>query len=145
MTKKVNLYKKNNRYIKKYLEISRVWSQLSYAKNKKVGCIIVKDSVIISDGYNGTPAGLENECEDNNGNTKWYVIHAEENAILKLCKIGNSAKDSVIFTTLSPCKNCSKMILQAGIKSVYYQEAYKDTSGIQFLEESGIKCFQIVK
>lgn len=144
MAKKIELYKKTKRYTTKYLEIAKCWSNLSYANRKKVGCIIVKDGSIISDGYNGTPKGFENECEDTNGKTKWYVMHAEANAILKLSKSNNSSVGSILYTTLSPCKDCSKLILQADIKKVYYSEQYKDTTGINFLESNGISCNNIV-
>jgi len=136
---------KRKRYTEKYLEIADVWSKLSYAKRKKVGCIIVKDSIIISDGYNGTPTGFDNECEDALGKTKWYVIHAEANAILKLARSNNSANGSTMYITLSPCKECAKLILQSGIKEVCYAEEYKDKDGIDFLNESGIKCERISK
>lgn len=140
MTKKVEIYKKTKRYIIKYLEIAKCWSELSHAKRKKVGCIIVKDGSIISDGYNGTPKGFENECEDSDSKTKWYVIHAEANAILKLSKSNNSSTGSTLYTTLSPCRDCAKLILQADIKKVYYSEQYKDRTGINFLENNGINC-----
>lgn len=131
---------KRKRYTSKYLEIAQVWSDLSHAKRKKVGCIIVKDDMIISDGYNGTPAGLDNKCEDDSGKTKWYVIHAEANAILKLSRSHNSSVGATLYSTLSPCKDCAKMILQAGIKEVYYKEQYKDSDGINFLNSCNVKC-----
>jgi len=140
MVKKVEIYKKTKRYIQKYLEIAKCWSELSYANRKKVGCIIVKDGSIISDGYNGTPKGFENDCEDLFGKTKWYVMHAEANAILKLSKSNNSSIGSTLYTTLSPCKDCAKLILHADIKNVYYTEKYKDRTGIDFLESNGISC-----
>ena len=131
---------KRKRYTSKYLEIAQVWSDLSHAKRKKVGCIIVKDDMIISDGYNGTPAGLDNKCEDDSGKTKWYVIHAEANAILKLSRSHNSSVGATLYSTLSPCKDCAKMILQSGIKEVYYKEQYKDSDGINFLNSCNVKC-----
>lgn len=140
MVKKVEIYKKTKRYTQKYLEIAKCWSKLSYANRKKVGCIIVKDGSIISDGYNGTPKGFENDCEDLFGKTKWYVMHAEANAILKLSKSNNNSIGSTLYTTLSPCKDCAKLILQADIKKVYYAEKYKDRTGIDFLESNGISC-----
>lgn len=143
MSKKVEIYKKNKRYNYKYLELAKCWSGLSHAKRKKVGCIIVKNGSIISDGYNGTPKGFDNECEDPNGRTKWYVMHAEANAILKLSKSNNSSIGSTIYTTLSPCRECAKLILQAEIKEVYYNELYKDTTGIDFLENNGINCINL--
>jgi dCMP deaminase len=143
MSKKVEIYKKKTRYNNKYLELARCWSNLSHAKRKKVGCIIVKNGSIISDGYNGTPKGFNNECEDSNGKTKWYVIHAEANAILKLSKSNNSSSGSTLYTTLSPCRECAKLILQAEIKKVYYNERYKDTTGIDFLGNNGITCINL--
>jgi len=143
MSKKIEIYKKQKRYNDKYLEIATCWSKLSHAKRKKVGCIIVKDGSIISDGYNGTPKGFENECEDVNGKTKWYVMHAEANAILKLSKSNSSSSGSTLYTTLSPCRECAKLILQADIQQVYYNEKYKDSTGLDFLENSGIRCFNL--
>ena len=136
---------KINKYHQKYLEIAEKISELSHAKKKKVGCILVKNGVIISDGYNGTPTGYENECEDCDGNTKWYTLHSEANAITKLVKIGGiSSENSTLYTTLSPCKECSKLILQSGISSVIYKERYRDTTGIDFLNNSGIKVYQFI-
>jgi dCMP deaminase len=143
MTKKVEKYKKKYRYIKKYMEIANIWSELSYANNKKVGCIIVKNNMIISDGYNGTPSNFENECEDSNGVTKWYVMHAEANAILKLAKSTKSGEHADLYTTLSPCKECAKLIIQCGIKKVYYKELYKDLSGINILNKVNIETIKI--
>lgn len=135
---------KINKYNKKYLEIAKSISELSHATRKKVGAIIVKDNSIISDGYNGTPHGFENECEDINGNTKWYTLHAEANAITKLVRIGGiSANCSTLYTTVSPCRECAKLILQSGIKKVIYNENYRDTSGIDFLNKAGI-CTECV-
>jgi dCMP deaminase len=136
---------KEKRYNKKYLEIAEKISELSYANKKKVGAIIVKDSVIISDGYNGTPHGFENECEDTEGDTKWYTLHAEANAITKLVRTGGmSAEGSTLYLTLSPCKECAKLILQSGINKVIYLEKYRDCSGIDFLKESNIKICQYI-
>ena len=135
---------KRNKYNRKYIEMAKCFSELSYAKRKKVGAVIVKDSTIISDGYNGTPTGFENECEDSEGNTKWYTLHAEANAIMKLCKIGGaSSSGSTLYLTLSPCKECAKLILQAGIISVKYLEEYRDNSGLQFLLRAGINVEKI--
>ncbi len=137
---------KKNKYNKKYLEIAKSISELSHAKRKKVGCIIVKNSVIISDGFNGTPKGHENECEDDKGNTKWYTLHAEANAITKLVRNGGvSALNSTLYLTLSPCKECSKLILQSGISNVYYLEKYRDTSGIDFLKNSGVNVCHYIE
>lgn len=143
MCKKIEIYKKQKRYNDKYLELAKCWSALSHAKRKKVGCIIVKNGSIISDGYNGTPKGFSNKCEDYNGKTKWYVMHAEANAILKLSKSNNSSIGSMLYTTLSPCRECAKLILQAEVEKVYYNERYKDTTGIEFLENNGITCINL--
>ncbi len=126
-----------------YLRMARSWSELSHCKRKKVGAIIVKDEMVISDGYNGTPAGFDNCCEDDNGNTQWYVLHAEANAILKVAKSTNNCKNATLYLTLSPCKDCSKLILQAGISRVVFRDAYKDTSGIDFLKSAGVDILQI--
>ena len=115
------------------------WAKLSYCERRQVGAIIVKDRMIISDGYNGTPTGHENICEDDEGYTKWYVLHAEANAILKVAASTQSCKGATLYITLSPCKNCSKLIFQAGITRVVYSTAYKDLSGVEFLEKSGIE------
>ena len=129
---------KQLKYDKAYLRIAREWAKLSYCDRKQVGAIIVKDNMIISDGYNGTPSGYTNCCEDEDGETQWYVLHAEANAILKVAKSTQSAKGATLYITLSPCKECSKLIIQAGIKRVVYNARYKDTSGVDFLEEYGI-------
>ena len=136
--------KKLNKYDKAYLRIAREWGQLSYCDRKKVGAIIVRDRMIISDGYNGTPSGFENCCEDEEGLTKWYVLHAEANAILKVARSTQSCEGATLYITMSPCKDCSKLIHQAGIKRVVYQSGYKDSSGIDFLEKAGVEvvCIQ---
>lgn len=131
--------KKQLKYDKAYLRMAQEWGKLSYCERKKVGAIIVKDRMIISDGYNGTPTGFENFCEDDSGYTKWYVLHAEANAILKVAGSTQSCVGSTLYITLSPCKECSKLIHQAGIKRVVYNEAYKDCSGLDFLKKAGIK------
>ena len=115
------------------------WGKLSYCERRQVGAIVVKDRMIISDGYNGTPTGFENFCEDDEGYTKWYVLHAEANAISKLAMSTQSAVGSTLYITLSPCRECSKLIHQSGIIRVVYQEAYKDGSGLQFLERAGVE------
>ena len=130
--------KKLNKYDKAYLRIAKEWSQLSYCKRKQVSAIIVKDRMIISDGYNGTPSGFENCCEDEDNVTKWYVLHAEANAILKVARSTQSCEDATLYITLSPCKDCSKLIHQSGIKRVVYQNGYRDDSGLQFLIKAGI-------
>ncbi len=115
------------------------WAELSHCHRRKVGAIIVKDRMIISDGYNGTPTGFENPCEDEEGYTKWYVLHAEANAILKVANSTQSCKGATLYITLSPCQQCSKLIHQAGIKKVVYANKYKDTTGLEFLEKAGVE------
>ena len=129
---------KRKKYDKAYLRIAREWSLLSYCKRRQVGAIIVLDRMIISDGYNGTPSGFENCCEDNEGLTNWYVLHAEANAILKVARSTQSCEGATLYITMSPCKECSKLIHQSGIKRVVYQSGYKDTSGIDFLIKAGV-------
>jgi dCMP deaminase len=135
--------KKLNKYDKAYLRIAKEWSQLSYCKRKQVGAIIVRDRMIISDGYNGTPTGFENCCEDEAGLTNWYVLHAEANAILKVARSTQTCDGATLYITLSPCQECSKLIHQAGIKRVVYQNGYRDTSGIDFLVQAGVIVEQI--
>ncbi len=130
---------KQNKYDKAYLKIAREWANLSYCERKKVGAIIVKDRMIISDGYNGTPSGFENCCEDENNVTKWYVLHAEANAILKVARSTQTCEGATLYITLSPCKECSKLIHQSGIKRVVYHNRYKDTSGVDFLQKAGVQ------
>ncbi|MCV6630199.1 MAG: dCMP deaminase family protein [Flavobacteriaceae bacterium] len=133
---------KQERYDRTYLEMAAVWGKLSHCKRKQVGAIIVKDRMIISDGYNGTPTGFENYCEDTSGYTKWYVLHAEANAILKVASSTQSCRGATLYITLSPCKECSKLIHQSGIVRVVYAETYKDDSGLQFLEKAGVEiCY----
>ena len=121
-----------------YLKMAEEWSKLSHCKRKQVGSLIVKDKMIISDGYNGTPSGFENFCEDEDGYTKWYVLHAEANAIAKVSGSTQSTKGSTLYITLSPCRECSKLIFQSGITRVVYSKKYKDLSGIEFLIKSGV-------
>ena len=130
--------KKLNKYDKAYLRIATEWGSLSYCKRKQVGAIIVRDRMIISDGYNGTPSGFENCCEDSEGITKWDVLHAEANAILKVARSTQSCEGSTLYITLSPCKECSKLIHQSGITRVVYHKGYRDDSGIQFLMKAGV-------
>ncbi|WP_042720726.1 MULTISPECIES: dCMP deaminase family protein [Flavobacteriales] len=132
-----------NKFDKAYLKMAQEWAKLSYCKRKQVGALIVKDRMIISDGYNGTPSGFENCCEDNEGKTHWYVLHAEANAILKLAASTQSAKGATLYLTLSPCKECSKLILQAGITRLVYINEYSDDDGISFLRNHGIEIEQI--
>ena len=134
---------KQLKYDKAYLRMAREWAKLSYCHRKQVGAIIVKDRMIISDGYNGTPTGFENFCEDEEGYTKWYVLHAEANAILKVAASTQSSKAATLYITLSPCQNCSKLIHQAGIIRVVYSKSYKDLSGVKFLEQAGIEVVHV--
>ena len=137
--------KKQCRYDQAYMKMALEWAKLSHCHRKQVGALIVKDNMIISDGYNGTPSGFENTCELNTGETKWYVLHAEANAILKCSKYGQSSEGSSLYLTLSPCKNCSKLIHQSGIKRVIYHKRYKDLSGINFLKQAGIEITHLKK
>jgi dCMP deaminase len=130
---------KQEKYDKAYLKMALEWGELSYCKRRKVGALIVKDKMIISDGYNGTPTGFENFCEDDQGYTKWYVLHAEANAIAKVSSSTQSTNGSTLYITLSPCKECSKLIFQSGIKRVVYNKKYKDTSGLDFLKRAGVE------
>ena len=129
---------KQGKYDEAYLRMALEWSKLSYCDRRKVGALIVKDRMIISDGYNGTPSGFENVCEDDNGFTKWYVLHAEANAILKVANSTQSCTGATLYLTMSPCSNCSKLIHQAGIQRVVYNKEYKDISGIEFLKKAGV-------
>ena len=119
------------------------WGMLSHCERKKVGAIIVKNGMIISDGFNGTPTGFDNHCEDEEGHTKWYVLHAEANAILKVAKSTNSCEGATLYLTLSPCKDCAKLIHQSGIKRLVYIKEYKDSSGLKFLKKAGVELTQI--
>lgn len=130
---------KQHKYDKAYLKMAFEWAKLSHCKRKQVGALIVKNGMIISDGYNGCPSGFENNCEDENGETKWYVLHAEANAILKVAKSTQNCKGATLYLSMSPCKECSKLILQAGISRVVYLNEYKDKSGINFLKKANIE------
>lgn len=130
---------KQHKFDRSYLEMAAVWAQNSYCVRRKVGAILVKDRMIISDGYNGTPAGFENVCEDDNGLTKPYVLHAEANAITKVAKSGNSSDGATLYVTTSPCMECSKLIIQAGIKRVVYKEEYRVKDGLEILRRAGIE------
>jgi dCMP deaminase len=136
---------KQLRYDKAYLRMAKTWSELSHCTRKQVGAIIVKNGMIISDGYNGTPSGFDNCCENDNGETHWYVLHAEANAILKVARSTHNCEGATLYLTLSPCKDCSKLVLQAGIERVVYMAGYKDDSGLQFLREAGVEIVQIEK
>ena len=134
---------KQKKYDIAYLKMAIEWSKLSHCMRKQVGAIIVKNKMIISDGYNGTPSGFDNSCEDKNGNTHWYVLHAEANAILKTASSNHNCSGATLYLTMSPCKECSKLIHQAGIKRLVYINKYKDIAGINFLKEAGVKIEQI--
>lgn len=134
---------KKIKYDKAYMRMALEWAKLSHCQRKKVGAIIVKDRMIISDGYNGTPTGFENCCEDDNGDTKWYVLHAEANAILKVASSTQSAQGATLYITLSPCRECSKLIHQSGIKRVVFKDLYKDNEGLIFLEKAGVEITQL--
>ncbi len=134
---------KQLRYDKVYLKMALTWAELSHCLRKKVGAIIVKDDAIISDGYNGTPSGFDNCCENDLGETHWYVLHAEANAILKVAKSTNNCSGATLYLTHSPCKDCSKLILQSGIKRLVFRDKYRDTAGIDFLIAAGLEVEQI--
>lgn len=134
---------KQERYDKAYLRLAKEWAKLSHCNRRQVGAIIVRDGIIISDGFNGTPTGFDNKCEDEEGLTKWYVLHAEANAILKVARSNNNAQGATLYLTNSPCKDCSKLILQAGIKRLVYIEPYKDRSGLDFLERAEVEVVHI--
>jgi dCMP deaminase len=127
----------------RYLKMADIWAQNSYCKRRKVGALLVKDKMIISDGYNGTPSGFENECEDEDNKTKTYVLHAEANAITKVEKSGNSSQDATLYVTSSPCIECSKLIIQAGIKRVVFTENYRLEDGINLLKRANIDVEQV--
>ena len=128
---------------KRYLKMARIWASNSYCIRRQVGALLVKDKMIISDGYNGTPSGFENECEDDQDTTKTYVLHAEANAITKVAKSNNSSEGSTLYITTSPCMECSKLIIQSGIIRVVYEEKYRITDGLDLLERSQIKLVHI--
>ena len=134
---------KQLRYDKVYLKMALTWAELSHCSRKKVGAIIVKDDAIISDGYNGTPSGFDNCCENDLGETHWYVLHAEANAILKVAKSTNNCSGATLYLTHSPCKDCSKLILQSGIKRLVFRDKYRDTAGIDFLVAAGLEVEHI--
>ena len=133
----------HNKYDVAYLKMALEWAKLSYCKRKQVGALIVKDRTIISDGYNGTPSGFENCCEDENNKTKWYVLHAEANAILKISRSTQSCEGATLYLTLSPCKECSKLIFQSGIQRVVYIQDYPDNEGLVFLKDAGVETLKI--
>ena len=128
-----------NKFDANCLRMAKVWASNSYCKRRQVGALLVKDNMIISDGYNGTPSGFENICEDENGVTKPYVLHAEANAITKVAQSGNSAAGATLYVTASPCMECSKLIIQSGIKRVVYSEEYRLDDGIKLLRRAGVE------
>src|SRR5690606_231681 len=134
---------KQLKYDKAYMKMALEWGNLSYCERRKVGALIVKDRMIISDGYNGTPVGFDNICEDEQGYTNWYVLHAEANAILKVAASTQSCVGATLYITLSPCRECSKLVHQAGIKRVVYFEEYKDVSGIEILKKADVEIVQL--
>ena len=134
-----NIEKKQAELDLRYIRMAKIWAENSYCKRRQVGAIIVKDKMIISDGYNGTPSGFENICEDDNGLTKPYVLHAEANAITKIARSGNNSDGATLYVTSSPCIECAKLIIQAGIKRVVYSEEYRLTDGIDLLRRAGIE------
>ena len=128
---------------KSYLRMAQIWAENSYCERRKVGAILVKDKMIISDGYNGTPAGFENVCEDTDGTTKPYVLHAEANAITKVARSNNSSEDSTLYVTASPCVECAKLIIQSGIRRVVFNDLYRLCDGIDLLKRAGVECVHI--
>ena len=139
----MELNDKQHKFDLRYLQMARIWAQNSYCQRRQVGALVVKDGMIISDGYNGTPSGFENVCEDENNVTKPYVLHAEANAITKLARSSNNSDGSTIYITASPCIECAKLIIQAGIKRVVYGEQYRLTDGIDLLKRAGIETIFI--
>lgn len=127
----------------RYLRMARIWAENSYCRRRQVGAIIVNDSMIISDGFNGTPSGFENVCEDEDNRTKLYVLHAEANAITKVARSNNSSEGATLYVTASPCMECAKLIIQSGIKRVVFNEIYRITDGIDLLRRAGIVCEHI--
>lgn len=128
---------------KRYLRMASIWAENSYCKRRKVGALIVRNKMIISDGYNGTPVGFENVCEDENGMTKSYVLHAEANAITKVARSNNSSDGATLYVTASPCVECAKLIIQAGIRRVVFNELYRIVDGVELLERARIECVHI--
>ena len=139
----VNSKQKQHQFDLRYIQMARVWAKNSYCKRRQVGALIVKNRMIISDGYNGTPSGFENECEDENDRSKPYVLHAEANAITKVAKSNNSSEGSTLYITASPCIDCAKLIIQAGIIRIVYADEYRMTEGLDLLAEAGIEIVKI--
>ena len=136
-------HQKQDTIDRQYLRMARIWAENSYCQRRKVGAIIVKNSMIISDGFNGTPSGFENICEDEAGITKPYVLHAEANAITKVARSNNSSDGATLYITASPCMECAKLIIQAGIVRVVFNEVYRITDGIELLRRAGVECCHI--
>lgn len=134
---------KQLQFDKSYLEMATVWAKNSYCKRRQVGALIVKNRMIISDGYNGTPSGFDNVCEDESGKTLAYVLHAEANAITKIAKSGNNSEGATMYVTTAPCLECSKLIIQAGIKRLVYRDSYRITDGIDLLKKVGVEVVNI--
>jgi len=139
----MNPSSKQNEFDKRYLQMARIWAQNSYCKRRQVGALIVKARMIISDGYNGTPEGFENVCEDEDNKTKPYVLHAEANAITKVAKSNNSSEGSTLYVTTSPCMECSKLIIQSGIKRVVFSELYNKEEGLRLLEKAKVEWIHL--
>ncbi len=135
---------KTKKFDKSYLQMAHVWAKNSYCKRRQVGALIVKDRMIISDGYNGTPSGFENICEDESGSTKQYVLHAEANAITKVAQSNNSSHGATLYVTDSPCVECSKLIIQSGIRRVVYDREYRITDGLDLLKRAGVEVVHFV-
>jgi dCMP deaminase len=143
---KVYPYKdKQEQFDRRYLEMAQIWAKNSYCKRKQVGALIVKDKMIISDGFNGTPVGFENNCEDEENRTRPYVLHAEANAITKVAKSNNSSENATLYITTSPCLECSKLIIQSGISRVVFSEKYRIEDGLRILERAGIEIVHIIQ
>ena len=138
-----NTNKKQQELDMRYMRMANIWAENSYCERRKVGALIVKDKMIISDGYNGTPSGFENVCENEDGFTKPYVLHAEANAITKIARSSNSSQGATMYVTASPCIECAKLIIQAGIRRVVYGEKYRLTDGIELLERAGIEVIYL--
>ena len=134
---------KQLRYDEAYMRMAAEWAKLSHCIRKQVGALIVKDRMIIADGFNGTPTGFPNACENAEGETNWYVLHAEANAITKLARSNNSAVGATLYITMSPCRECSKLIHQAGISRVVYRDEYKDPQGLNFLKQAGVELVHL--
>ena len=128
---------------RRYLRMALIWAENSYCERRQVGALLVRDGTIISDGFNGTPAGFENVCEDSAGVTKPYVLHAEANAITKIARSNNSSDNATLYVTASPCLECSKLIIQSGIRRVVFHELYRLSDGLELLERAGVECVHI--